>query len=92
LDNTTATHLYRIAREAVTNAVKHFGISITVQDSTLSLGVIDDGGDLPTIPSFAESMGLRIIRFEHHDGHRLLDAGEALVQYAHSQSRCFMQC
>jgi PAS domain S-box-containing protein len=47
-DNSTATHLYRIAQEAINNAIKHsqadeLGISLLDNDNQLVLEVIDNG-------------------------------------------------
>jgi signal transduction histidine kinase len=66
LDSTMAMHLYRIAQEAVTNAVKHGHVShVTVQTShrngTLSLSVKDDGIGLPEQPPVHQGLGLRIM-------------------------------
>jgi signal transduction histidine kinase len=67
-DNTTATHLYRIAQEAVTNAIKHgkpdcivVGLSRTQQ--RIILEVKDNGRGLPARPPKKPGMGLRIMRY-----------------------------
>ncbi len=67
LDIATATHLYRIAQEAVTNAVKHGGakkisIEISTNPHSCVLSVKNDGEPLPASPS-GEGMGLRIMRY-----------------------------
>jgi signal transduction histidine kinase len=66
-DNAVALHLYRIAQESVTNAVKHGRakqISITLSSSAggLKLTVRDDGSGLPEIPSPSGS-GLKIMKY-----------------------------
>ena len=68
-DNNTATHLFRIAQEAVTNAVKHSGASrltilLGVEDSLPVLVVRDNGQGLSP-PPHGESagMGLRIMKY-----------------------------
>lgn len=66
LDSTMAMHLYRIAQEAVANAVKHGHVShVTVQTShrngALSLSVKDDGIGLPEQPPVHQGLGLRIM-------------------------------
>jgi signal transduction histidine kinase len=66
LDSTTAMHLYRIAQEAVTNAVKHGHVShITVEISdtngALNLSVKDDGIGLAEKPPKHRGLGLRIM-------------------------------
>ena len=61
-------HLYRIAQEAVTNAIKHsrckrVAIAIERKAGWSTLAVRDDGAGLAaTVPS-ADGMGLRIIRY-----------------------------
>ena len=66
LDSTTATHLYRIAQEAVTNAIKHGHVSqVSVElsraDRDLILSVTDDGIGLPESVSENHGLGLRIM-------------------------------
>jgi signal transduction histidine kinase len=66
LDSTTATYLYRIAQEAVTNAVKHSHISevsvgLSRLDGDLILSISDDGIGLPASISPGQGLGLRIM-------------------------------
>jgi len=66
-DNGIATHLYRIAQEAITNAVKHgkpgrIEISLTEMSERIHLAVRDNGTGLPTRPRKKTGMGLRIMR------------------------------
>src|SRR5205807_265956 len=47
-DNFVATHLFRIAQEAIANAIKHGGagqiaISLVADDAEIRLEVVDDG-------------------------------------------------
>jgi len=64
LDNfQTATHLYRIAQEAVTNALKHGNpkqvrIELFTEDGVLNLVITDDGAGMPGEDRF-EGVGLR---------------------------------
>jgi PAS domain S-box-containing protein len=67
-DNTTATHLYRIAQEAVTNAMKHgkpgrIEISLTRTPGRISLGVRDNGAGVARRPRKKPGMGLRIMHY-----------------------------
>ena len=67
-DNEVATNLYRIANEALANAVKHSHatrIAIRLRQSAdhLTLMVEDDGVGLPPDPAAAGGMGLRIMRY-----------------------------
>src|SRR5437667_12248924 len=62
--STTALHLYRIAQEAVSNAVKHSGASeIIVRLDRLETGVrltvSDNGSGIPHARFVREGMGLR---------------------------------
>jgi PAS domain S-box-containing protein len=67
--STIATHLYRIAQEAVANAVKHsqarrIFIGLTTQDDQLRLKVEDDGRGLhPKKPKDTDGMGLHIMDY-----------------------------
>ena len=59
----SAEHLYRIAQEAVTNAVKHararhLSIALVVENGTVILTVRDDGNGMSTLPA-GKGMGLR---------------------------------
>ena len=63
-----ATHLYRIAQEAITNAVRHGKArSINIRlDSTadeIILTIIDDGIGLPENARNGEGLGLRIMAY-----------------------------
>lgn len=63
-----SSQLYRIAQEAVTNAVKHAGastITITFQleNGHYVLRVIDDGKGAPRIPTNPDGMGRRIMAY-----------------------------
>ena len=62
----TSGHLYRIAQEAVSNAVKHGKASqIVIQLETLDDGIVlevkDNGSGLPDPPPKTAGMGLRIM-------------------------------
>jgi len=68
-DSSIAINLYRIAQEAVTNAVKHSGahslrIALRHADERLTLSVADDGTGLPsTSADGGEGMGLKTMRY-----------------------------
>ncbi len=70
--NEVATHLFRIAQEATTNAVKHSGakhirISLMGKGPRLVLAIQDDGSGLPpdamNQASLASGMGLRTMKY-----------------------------
>ena len=70
LTDTAATHLYRIAREAVTNAVNHgrakkIHISLGVATVTghAELRVADNGCGMPRLSPRRKGMGLRIMNY-----------------------------
>ncbi|HBJ88070.1 MAG TPA: hypothetical protein DDZ88_30275 [Verrucomicrobiales bacterium] len=74
MDNTTATHLYRIAQEAVTNAVKHglakeIDIELSTNPHHTVLSVKDQGKGKGKGKGIAEpdpkhrGMGLRIMSY-----------------------------
>lgn len=68
-DNSVATHLYRIAQEAVSNAVKHGKAShvhmrMTKEDDHVTLSVVDDGIGFPeTLDEEKRGMGVHIMRY-----------------------------
>jgi PAS domain S-box-containing protein len=67
-DLATATHLYRIAQEAVSNATKHGKATvITIQlrqlGDQLVLEISDNGAGLPATGGAGRGMGLRIMRY-----------------------------
>lgn len=67
-DTPTATHLYRIAQEAVNNAVKysgasHISIRLAGPQNDLKLEVRDDGKWAPRAPSRNSGMGMHIMKY-----------------------------
>jgi signal transduction histidine kinase len=67
-DHTVAVHLYRIAREAVSNAIKHgkarrIEISLTANGNSVTLAVTDNGTGIPRKLPKRKGMGLRIMRY-----------------------------
>ena len=67
-DNVTATHLYRIAQEAVSNALRHvkateIAIELRRQDGAVTLSVSDNGPGFPPELNRPQGMGLRIMRY-----------------------------
>jgi len=70
-DNTRAIHLYRIAQEAVSNAVKHGHaraviIALESTDFELSLRVSDDGVGFDPGKVEKRGMGLNTMRYRAH--------------------------
>jgi signal transduction histidine kinase len=66
-DDAVATQLYRIAQEAATNAAKHaaaeqIDICISVDDSELTLAIMDDGVGFPNNALDSKGLGLRLMR------------------------------
>ena len=67
-DSRTAVHLYRIAQEAVGNAIKHGeakNVVVQLEDSQTGklLRVMDDGVGLPPVQINGRGMGLRIMSY-----------------------------
>ena len=67
-DPAAATHVYRIAQEAVHNAVKHgkparIVIGLTARNGRARLSITDDGSGLPSNPGPGAGMGLEIMRY-----------------------------
>ena len=67
-DANAATHLYRIAQEAVNNALKHsradkIGISLADQDGSWTMSVTDDGRGFAPGSQKHSGLGLRMMKF-----------------------------
>ena len=67
-DHSVAIHLYRIAQEAVGNAVKHgtassINIRLAAADNGLRLGVTDNGIGIPRRIPPQRGLGLRIMQY-----------------------------
>jgi signal transduction histidine kinase len=67
-DNAVATHLYRIAQEAVQNAMRHAQaqkvvIHLFTQSGRIVLGVKDDGVGIPEGRDGHRGMGLRVMQY-----------------------------
>jgi PAS domain S-box-containing protein len=68
LDEHAGNHLYRVAQEAVSNAVRHgsashVGISLAVHPGSITLTIADDGcGIQPGVPS-SDGLGLRSMAY-----------------------------
>jgi signal transduction histidine kinase len=63
---TTAVHLYRVAQEAVGNALKHgraahIVIRLEATEQSTVLSIKDDGSGLPRVLPKSDGMGLRIM-------------------------------
>jgi len=68
VSDAAANHLYRIAQEAVTNAIKHgkakrIDIRLESTDNKLLLSVKDDGAGLPAVLPEKRGIGLRIMQY-----------------------------
>jgi PAS domain S-box-containing protein len=67
-DEAAASNLYRIAQEAVNNAVKHadcknISVGLGVVEDEVTLTVKDDGVGFPETPDHREGMGLFIMNY-----------------------------
>jgi PAS domain S-box-containing protein len=68
LDPSTATQLYKIAQEALTNAIKHgkakrVAVLLTNDSNKLTLTIQNNGVPFPDLQSGATGMGLRIMNY-----------------------------
>jgi signal transduction histidine kinase len=68
LDSSIASQLYKIAQEAVTNAIKHakaksVGIGLANGSGAIVLTVHNDGLPFPSLKSSSTGMGLRIMNY-----------------------------
>ena len=68
LDNSSALHLYRIAQEALNNAIKHSGatqinVTIGLEESRGCLTIRDNGRGFDDTPGRRQGLGLRIMQY-----------------------------
>ncbi len=68
LDNQTATHLYRLTQEAVTNALmhgpaRHIEIRLAAEGDLVTLHIVDDGKGIQPSRADTAGAGLRIMRY-----------------------------
>jgi signal transduction histidine kinase len=68
LDDGAATHLYRIAQEAFTNAIRHgrvtqVTIELATADGTLTLSVQDNGRGFDERNASNNGMGMKLMRY-----------------------------
>jgi signal transduction histidine kinase len=68
LDTANLDHLFRLAQEAVTNALKHAAatwiqVKLDIQKTLVTLTVVDDGVGLPLKPTISNRLGLRLMRY-----------------------------
>jgi signal transduction histidine kinase len=67
-DDAAATHLYRIAQEAVANAIRHgkprrIGLNLSEREGRVNLTVEDDGVGLPETSQDGGGLGIRIMAY-----------------------------
>ena len=67
-DNTAATNLYRMAQEAVANAIKHgrarrIKITLSSAATAIVLSVSDDGVGFKKTPRRSTGLGMRIMNY-----------------------------
>jgi signal transduction histidine kinase len=68
IDSVSLDHLFRLAQEAVTNALKHaeatlIQVKLDIQAALVTLTVVDDGIGLPLQPISSDRLGLRLMRY-----------------------------
>jgi signal transduction histidine kinase len=68
LDDNAADHLYRIAREAVQNAIRHgccasVDVEVRTTDHDLTLSIVDDGQGDPEQSYVPSGLGLRLMDY-----------------------------
>jgi signal transduction histidine kinase len=79
-NDAVATHLYRIAQEAINNAAGHgkaknITVALEAADHGVLLRVADDGGGIPDAPVSNNGIGLAVMRYRAH-----LSGGELAVE------------
>jgi signal transduction histidine kinase len=93
LDPDVAVHLYRIAQESISNAVRHSGarnieLECGAGEGFIYLEVLDDGVGIPTRDQRAEGIGLRSMRYRA----RMLRGRLVVERRPHSGTRVLCSC
>jgi signal transduction histidine kinase len=70
-EETTATHLFRIAQEAINNAIKHANarsiiVSLRARADAITLDIRDDGVGIDKSAGNSRGMGLKILQYRAH--------------------------
>jgi signal transduction histidine kinase len=70
-EETTATHLFRIAQEAINNAIKHANarhimVALSARENAIALEIRDDGVGIDNVPANNRGMGLNILQYRAH--------------------------
>jgi two-component system CheB/CheR fusion protein len=68
MQNEKATHLYRIAQEAINNATKHgkahnVEVRLSANSSAMSLSIADDGNGFSKTENEMSGVGISIMRY-----------------------------
>lgn len=68
IDTVSLDHLFRLAQEAVTNALKHaeatlIQVKLDIQAALVTLTIVDDGVGLPLQIIDSDRLGLRLMRY-----------------------------
>src|SRR5262249_56014373 len=90
-DRTTATHLYRIAQKAMTNALKHgppgtILVRLDRHDRNVRLTVLDNGRGIPDSPQRKAGLGMRIM------AHRAAMIGATLSVWRGPKGQTTVEC
>jgi signal transduction histidine kinase len=80
LDGAVEDHLYRLAQEAVSNALRHAAASIIqmtldIQPSRVALTIADNGTGLPRRVNTSKHLGLKLMRYRANIIHAKLSIG-----------------
>ncbi len=70
-DEAMATHLFRIAQEAINNAIKHgdaghINVKLGARGYSISLEIRDDGGGIENSAASGSGLGLNILQYRAH--------------------------
>ncbi len=81
-DHVVATHIHRIAQEAVTNAVRHgqaknIRVALAASDGHVLLTVSDDGLGMPENITTSSGIGLRTMRYRAESIQASLNIGQS---------------
>src|ERR1700733_13713485 len=93
IDTTSLDHLFRLAQEAVTNALKHaeatlIQVKLDIQAAVVTLTVGDDCVGLPLQPVSSNRLGLRLMRYRAD----MIHAKLAITRIAPHGTRITCEC
>jgi PAS domain S-box-containing protein len=93
IDVARVDHLYRVAQEAVSNALQHASatlicVKLDIQAALITLTIEDDGIGLPPQPTTSKRLGLKLMRYRANIIHANLTMTQGVPQGTRITCEC----